>query len=63
MNYGTLRKIAEKIEIALLEKQATKEISQYHIEVIPDDLKIEAWVVKNPGISKIQVQVAVNRTP
>lgn len=53
MTYGDLKKIAEKLEIGLLEKLATEDIRDYCLEVIPDDHKIEIYIMKNPRIKRI----------
>lgn len=42
MTYETLKALAEHIETGLLERVACGEVGDCHVEIVPDDMKIEA---------------------
>jgi hypothetical protein len=53
-------KIAEAVENVLLEKVATGAISDYHIEILQDDNKIEVWYAQINPIKSITFDLKVN---
>lgn len=61
MNIDKLRSIAESIQIALLEKMAVSDISDFEIEVIPDDSKIEIYMVNIIPVKSIKVYLKIKR--
>lgn len=38
--FGKLMKVAEAFEIGLLERQALGEIGDFHVDMIPDDMRV-----------------------
>lgn len=49
-------KIAEALDTSLLEKQATGDISDYSLDIVHDDDKIEVVVLKNVPIKNIKIK-------
>lgn len=55
-----MRKVAEAVDTALLEKQATKEILSYSIDVIPDDRRIDVYETLNKPLKNINFTIRLN---
>ena len=61
MDIKKFESIAESIQIALLEKVAISNILDFDMEIIPDDNKIEIWIVKSVPIKSIKIMLKVKR--
>ena len=61
MNIKKLKTIAESLETALLEKVAISDISDFSIDVIPDDYLIEVVMIKIVPVKEIKVTLNIKR--
>jgi len=59
MTYETLKALAEHVETGLLERQACGEVGDCHVEVVPDDMKIEAFYTVIRPVRNIVCSVKV----
>lgn len=59
MDFPDLKLIAEAMQTALLERQATGDISNFEIDVIPDDHKIDICIMKKVSVEHVACSLKI----
>ena len=61
MDIERLKRIAEDIQTALLERVAISDLVDFDVCVIPDDNKIDVIMLKNEPLREIKVSLNIMR--